>query len=194
MTLRFRACGPGCFVSPVDWTRGLATVTLRASAEGWTGGTTALTVAWPARAAPEMLLRAVRTMRRVKTFTLHEQVTSDTSQVLGQPTRLGLSGRKFLASEPYGSGLAPTVVVLGQSGRETTIALAYPGEGTYVRPPSMPTTRSCAKPCQHPITWSPEPSSTPRPTTDTTISTDQPAHKACAPTTTRNQVLRRDVR
>lgn len=133
MTLRFRACGPGCFVAPVDWTRGLATVTLRASAEGWTGGTTALTVAWPARAAPEILLRAVRTMRRVKTFTLHEQVTSDTSQGLGQPTRLGLSGRKFLASEPYGSGLAPTVVVLRQSGRETTIALAYPGEGTYVR-------------------------------------------------------------
>ena len=70
-------------------------------------------------------------MRRVPAFTLHEQVTSDTNQGLGTLSRLALSGPIFLSSEPYGCGIAPAVTILTKNRDETTLALAYPGEGVY---------------------------------------------------------------
>lgn len=130
--VKFRRCGDGCFVAPYSWPRGLNTVTLRAEAAGWPGGTTAVNVAWPPKPAPGRLKAAVAAMRKVRGFTLHEQVTSDTTQGLGSLRRLRMSGREFLDSEPYGSGLAPTVTLVRASKDESTLALAYPGEGTYV--------------------------------------------------------------
>lgn len=132
-SLRFRSCGTGCFVAPVKWRDGLNTATLRTSADQWQGGTTAVVVAWPPRPAPKLLSATVRAMRRVGSFTLQEQVTSNTEQGAGEPYQFNLAGREFLDTEPYGSGAAPTVVVLGKRNDETTLALAYPGEGTYVR-------------------------------------------------------------
>ena len=131
LKLRFRRCGTGCFVAPVQWPIGLNTVTFKANADAWSGGTTALNIAWPAVPASGQLKSVVQTMRRVPAFTLHEQVTSDTNQGLGTLSRLGLTGTRFLASEPYGSGIAPTVTVLTRNRDETTLALAYPGEGVY---------------------------------------------------------------
>ena len=64
---------------------------------------------------------------------MHEQVTSDTNTGLGNPATFLMSGRRYLTIGPYGSGVAPTVVVLDRKPGETTLALAYPGEGTYVR-------------------------------------------------------------
>jgi len=61
------------------------------------------------------------------------QVTSDTNAGLGLQRRLEMSGRKYLGVGPYGSGVAPSVVVLSRSPSETTLALGYPGEGTYIR-------------------------------------------------------------
>lgn len=43
-----------------------------------------------------------------------------------------LTGTEFLASEPYGSGIASSVTLVNKTAAETTLALAYPGEGTYV--------------------------------------------------------------
>jgi copper transport protein len=129
--LRFRRCGTGCFVAPVEWPDGMSTVTVKASADAWPGGTTALTIAWPPTPAPAQLKSTVQTMRRVPAFTLHEQVTSDTNQGLGTVTRLALTGPRFLSTEPYGSGIAPTVTVLTKNREETRLALAYPGEGIY---------------------------------------------------------------
>lgn len=132
-SVRFRVCGSGCFVAPVHWAEGSSTVTLRASATGWTGGTTSVTVAWPPKPGADLLRASVRAMRRAGPFTLHEQVTSNTRQGVGAPSQFRLTGRKFLDAEPYGSGVAPIVVVLSQDPHETTLALAYPGEGDYVR-------------------------------------------------------------
>jgi copper transport protein len=129
--LRFRRCGTECFVAPVEWPDGISTLTVKASADAWPGGTTALTIAWPPTAAPAQLKSTVQTMRRVPAFTLHEQVTSDTNQGLGTVTRLALTGPRFLSTEPYGSGIAPTVTVLTKNREETRLALAYPGEGIY---------------------------------------------------------------
>ena len=129
--LRFRRCGTGCFVAPAEWPQGMTTVTLKANADAWPGGTTALNIAWPPTPAPAQLKSMVRAMRRVAAFTLHEQVTSDTNQGLGTLSQLALTGPAFLDSEPYGSGIAPTVTVLTKDRGETTLALAYPGEGVY---------------------------------------------------------------
>jgi copper transport protein len=106
-------------------------VTLKANADAWAGGTTALNIAWPPTPAPAQLTSTVKAMRRVPAFTLHEQVTSDTNLGLGTVTRLALTGPRFLSSEPYGSGIAPTVTVSTKNRDETTLALAYPGEGIY---------------------------------------------------------------
>lgn len=131
-TVRFRRCGEGCFVAPFAWASGLNTVTLRATAAGWPGGTTALNVAWPPKPAADRLKAAVTAMRKVRRFTLHEQVTSDTTRGPGTLRKLAMSGRDFLDSEPYSSGVAPVATLAYAGKNQTTLALAYPGEGTYV--------------------------------------------------------------
>lgn len=133
VTLEFRRCGTGCFVAPVAWTRGDHTVTLVASSQHFEGGTAALPVVWPARQRPASLQGVVRAMGGVPRLVVHEQVTSDTNAGLGFQRRLEMSGRKYLGVGPYGSGVAPSVVVLSRSPSETTLALGYPGEGTYIR-------------------------------------------------------------
>lgn len=131
--LSFRACGAGCFVAPTQWTQGSSTLTLKASSDRWQGGSTAIPISWPGRPAPGRLRHIVTTMRRVPAFTLHEQVTSNTNQGAGRLNQLPMSGEDFLSRESYGSGVAPTVVLLEERAGETTLALAYPAEGTYVR-------------------------------------------------------------
>lgn len=133
--VRLRRCGVGCFVAPIDWQRGQHTITLKADSPEWEGGATALSVAWPARQATALLRRTVRIMSEIPDLTLYEQVTSNTDAGLGEEVRLNLTGRALLDSDPYGSGVAPTVVVLDRDEKtgETVMALAYPGEGTYVR-------------------------------------------------------------
>lgn len=130
-----RCCGPGCFVAAVDWQRGQNTVTFKADSADFPGGTTAVTVAWPPRQAPALLRRTVRIMKAIPELTLYERVTSNTNTGLGNGVRLQVTGQELLDSDPYGSGVAPTVVVIDRDNHtgETVMALAYPGEGTYVR-------------------------------------------------------------
>lgn len=134
--LAFRACGAGCFVAPTTWMSGLNTVTLEAVDEtdggSLAGGTTAVNVAWPPRPAPEQLKRVVAAMRQVGQFTLYEQVTSDTTDGLGIQRRLRLTGRAFLESDPFGSGVAPVATLMTRSEDESTLAVAYPAEGIYI--------------------------------------------------------------
>ncbi|NYI77065.1 copper resistance protein CopC [Nocardioides panzhihuensis] len=132
--LRLRRCGTGCFVAPMQWQRGRTTITLKATSSDFRGGTTALTVAWPAKQATQLLKQTVRVMQQVPALVLYEQVTSDTNGASGIETRIPMSGQELVDSDPYGSGIAPTVVLLGHDPDtgETELALAYPGEGTYV--------------------------------------------------------------
>lgn len=131
--LHFRRCGTGCFVAPVQWNPGTSTVTLDPDSERFEGGKTALTIVWPVDPSPELLHSMRRAMLAVPRVSVHEQVTSNTNTGLGDPATFVMSGRRYLTIGPYGSGVAATVVVLDRKQDETTLALAYPGEGTYVR-------------------------------------------------------------
>lgn len=131
--LRFRRCGTGCFVAPVEWGRGTSTVTLDVQSERFAGGEAALSIAWPAEPSPRLLSEVQRAMLAVPRVSVHEQVTSDTKAGLGDRATFVMSGRRYLTIGPYGSGVATTVVILDRKPGETTLALAYPGEGTYVR-------------------------------------------------------------
>lgn len=131
--LRFRRCGVGCFVAPVEWAPGASTLTVDTGSERFAGGNAALTVAWPAASRPQLLRSVRKAMLAVPRLVVHEQVTSNTNAGLGDPAEFSMSGRRYLSIGPYGSGVAPTVVVLDRRAGETTLALAYPGEGTYVR-------------------------------------------------------------
>jgi copper transport protein len=105
--LPVRGCGQGCVVAPARWARGDNRLTIRATASGWTGGTTSLDVPWPPVSAALVLRRALAAMRQVPAMTVYEQVTSDTALGRGTTNAIGASGRQFLASEPYAGGVVP---------------------------------------------------------------------------------------
>lgn len=67
-------------------------------------------------------------MKATPDFTLHELVTSNTALGLGNLKQLPLTGKEFLASEPYGSGTAPVTTRLPDDNGHRRIALAYPTE------------------------------------------------------------------
>ncbi|PXY17574.1 copper resistance protein CopC [Prauserella flavalba] len=131
--LTFRACGEGCFTTPVDWRAGENVVTLRAGADGWRGGVVALVVPWPAQRAATELARVVKVMRAIDGFTVYEAVTSDTTQRLPAPQRLDLAGEFFMAQEPYASGVAPLAVRIARDGEPVQLALGFPAASTTVR-------------------------------------------------------------
>ncbi|MFF8904803.1 copper resistance CopC/CopD family protein [Streptomyces olivaceoviridis] len=127
-TVALRGCGDGCFYAPVAWKNGANLLTVRAAAKDWGGGKETLRVTWPARPDTQLLTRVVKAMRAVKTFTLHEQVASDTAGTAIAPTRLELSGGHFVDSEPYATGQAAQTSRFTDAEGHTVLALGYPGE------------------------------------------------------------------
>jgi copper transport protein len=108
--LPVRRCGVGCFVAAARWSDGTSQLTLHPSATGWADTAVAFPLTWPPPPADTAALRRlIAAMTKVKHFTLYERVTSDTTQGPGALHRIVLDGRRFLASEPYGSGNAPIV-------------------------------------------------------------------------------------
>ncbi|MFF5757411.1 copper resistance CopC/CopD family protein [Streptomyces longwoodensis] len=131
--LRLRGCGTGCFYTPVAWKQGTSRLTLTASAgEEWAGGRAGLAITWPPRSDTGLLRETVAAMKKVSGFTLHELVTSNTARGLGDLNKLPLTGREFLASEPYGSGTAPVITRLPDENGHRRLALAYPAEHTQL--------------------------------------------------------------
>ncbi|MFF4567287.1 copper resistance protein CopC [Streptomyces sp. NPDC001435] len=127
-TVSLRGCGDGCFYAPVIWKKGANLLTVRASAKGWGGGRETLRVMWPVRPGAAQLVRTVKAMRAVKKFTLHELVASDTARATIAPTRLELSGGRFVDSEPYAKGQATQTSRFTDAEGHTVLALGYPGE------------------------------------------------------------------
>jgi copper transport protein len=131
--LAVRGCGPGCFVAPARWALGDNLLTIQAAASGWTGGTTSLDVPWPPAADAKLLRRAVAAMRRVPAMTVYEQVTSDTTVGRGTTHSIGISGREFLAGEPYAGGVAPVADLVTGSGGQQGLLLGFPGAGVWAQ-------------------------------------------------------------
>ena len=125
-TLSVRGCGPGCMVAPARWARGDNLLTIRAAASGWTGGTTSLDVPWPPAAGEPALRRALAAMRQVPALTVYEQVTSNTALGRGTMQAIGISGRQFLDSEPYASGLVPVADLVRGSRGQQVLLLGFP--------------------------------------------------------------------
>lgn len=127
--LTWRGCGPGCFVAPVTWAGGVNQVSLRARAERWAGGAVTLPLPWPARPGQQALRRVVEAMSKVRSFVLYERVTSDSRRGPGNVMRLPLNGADFLASEPYGSGIASQAAVVRRApDGGVTLRVGFPAE------------------------------------------------------------------
>jgi copper transport protein len=131
--LELRSCGVGCYLGTPTWVPGDNTVTLRATATGWRGGTATLLVGWPIRPATDLLPPIVATMRGIPHFILHEQVTSNTAHGYGPVERLTVNGRRFLRTEPYAAGVAPTAALISRTADQTTLSLGYPGDGVAIQ-------------------------------------------------------------
>jgi copper transport protein len=130
-TLPVRGCGLGCFVAPARWGRGHNLLTIQAAAAGWTGGTTSLDVAWPPAPGERLLRRALAAMRQVPKMTVYERVTSDTALGAGAMHAIGISGRQFLAGEPYAGGVVPAADLVKGSTGQQVLLLGFPVDGIW---------------------------------------------------------------
>ncbi len=131
--LPVRGCGQGCVVAPARWARGDNLLTIRAAASGWTGGNASLEVPWPPAAGTDVLRRALAAMSQVPAMTVYEQVTSDTALGAGATHAIGVSGRQFLAGEPYAGGVAPVADLVTGSGGQRMLLLGFPGDGIWAQ-------------------------------------------------------------
>ncbi|WP_326718719.1 copper resistance protein CopC/CopD [Streptomyces sp. NBC_00243] len=131
--LKLRGCGTGCFYTLLTWRKGTSHLTLTASAgEEWAGGRAGLAVTWPSRPDAALLRETVAAMKEAPRFMLHELVTSNTARGLGDLKQLPITGKEFLAAEPYGSGIAPVTTRLPDENGHRRLALAYPAEHTQL--------------------------------------------------------------
>ena len=126
-----RGCGLGCFVAPARWARGHNLLTIQAAAAGWTGGTTSVDVPWPPAPGVRLLRRALAAMRQVPKMTVYERVTSDTALGAGTMHAIGISGRQFLAGEPYAGGVVPAADLVRGSAGQQVLLLGFPGDGIW---------------------------------------------------------------
>jgi len=128
-----RGCGPGCFVAPARWARGDNLLTIQATASGWPGGTASLDVAWPPAPGGKLLRRALAAMRQIPTVTVYERVTSDTALGPGAPASAAVSGRAFIAQEPYSGGVVPVADLATGTGGQRLLLLGFPGDSIWAQ-------------------------------------------------------------
>lgn len=126
--LTFRSCGNGCFFTPVKWKNGSSQLTVSPKVDDWPTITTGLTVEWPARPVGDLLKQAISLMKTVPAFTLHERVTSNSSEGLGTPVAFQMSGTEFIDNALYSSGNVPAVVRLPDVDGNQRIAISYPSD------------------------------------------------------------------
>jgi copper transport protein len=124
--LTLTGCGNGCFYARPTWRDGDNVLTLRAGADGWAGGDTALIVSWPPRPGADDLAAAVAATRSAAVLTVYETVTSNTAVAAPAPDRLDTDAGFFLAQEPYADGTAPIAARTSPPGSPVRLALGYP--------------------------------------------------------------------
>ena len=126
--LKFRGCGSGCFAAPVNWKNGTSRLTLSPDAENWAAEQVGLSVPWPPFSADALLAEAVTAMQAEPALTLHERVTSDTTQGLGSLVSFDTSGDTLVKNALYASGVAPIASRLPDEDGHRILALSYPAE------------------------------------------------------------------
>lgn len=129
--LRWLGCGQGCFVTDVNWQRGVNHLSLHARASGWKGGNASFNIAWPPIPNATILPKVVKAMQNVKSLKLTQIMTSDTN--FGSFTSGAiLSGSQILHDEPNGLRNIGGVVVLNRSSTSTKIAFGSMAQGNFV--------------------------------------------------------------
>ncbi|WP_322770389.1 copper resistance CopC/CopD family protein, partial [Frankia sp. Cr1] len=123
-TLTVQRCGTGCYLAPVSWASPDSQLTLHTTADGWTGGTTTLTIPWPPASDATLLTQVIDTMRAVESLTLHETVTSNTAAAAPSGTDTPMSGERFLDVEPYGAAAPTDGTILSRRDGHTQLAFA----------------------------------------------------------------------
>lgn len=127
-----RSCGNGCFTIRFRLPEGTTRITAHVKAAGWEGGEARFAV--PAPLPPDRsgdLGRVIRAIRAVPLLTLVERVSSGPSSVAA-PAQYTLSGKAFLATEPFAGG-AVDVRLLGRGGGLRQLSFALPASNVWYR-------------------------------------------------------------
>jgi len=66
-------------------------------------------------------------------MTVYEQVTGNTALGRGETHPIGISGRQFLAGEPYAGGIAPVADLATGSGGQQILLLGFPGDSVWAQ-------------------------------------------------------------
>lgn len=127
-----RPCGAGCFDLHYRLRPGTTTLTVDVVIPHWPSGATRLRVPWPPISEqPELLTRVVRSMEQVPRVVVREHDSSGVGAV-ARPGTYRMSGRTFMAQEPYTAG-AVDVRPLEHRRPYRRIAFALPGSEIWVQ-------------------------------------------------------------
>ncbi len=125
-----RSCGPGCAELNRQWADGTTHVAAAVGGGAYEGGTAQLEIQWPpGPPADDLLAGAVAATRRLPQIEITESVRSGIEAVSG-PYTGALSGRAFVASQPYASG-AVDVHRLTDDGGMCVLSLLVPGSNIW---------------------------------------------------------------
>ncbi|QIY99080.2 CopD family protein [Streptomyces sp. S1D4-11] len=131
--LKLRGCGTGCFYTPLTWREGTSHLTLTASAgEEWAGGRAGLAITWPARPDAALLRGTVAAMKKAPASPCTNWSPATPRSASATSSNSPITGKEFLAAEPYGSGTAPVITRLPDDNGHRRLALAYPAEHTQL--------------------------------------------------------------
>lgn len=121
-----RPCGDGCSTLHIDLPVGETTLRAAAAADGWSGGTTELTLMWPPPSEqPELFEQMREAMRSAGSVRVQEAAGEDPPTGGGAP----MDGRSLVALMPWaGGGVTDVRPVPGQQGRFT---FYLPGSYTW---------------------------------------------------------------
>lgn len=127
-----RRCGAGCFDLHYRLRPGTTTLTVNVEIPRWPSGATRLRVPWPpVSEQPGLLTHVLRSMEHVPRVVVFEHDSSGAGAV-ARPGTYQMSGRTFIAQEPYTAG-AVDVRPLERRRPYRRIAFALPGSAIWVQ-------------------------------------------------------------
>ncbi len=128
ISLRPRDCGPGCWTMAYAWPSGATVLDLSVTSAQWGGGSLQTQVTWPPGPdRSQALAQVIAVMRAVPLVSVDERVTSGPGH--SAESTMPMSGRTFMAGEPYAAGVASDVHEAGPS----ALSFFLPGSSLWFR-------------------------------------------------------------
>jgi copper transport protein len=127
-----RSCGGGCFTIRYRLLPGATSISAHVSSSLWKGGKVSFRVPAPIPAeALAILTRVTQTMRKLRSFTLIERVSSG-PRARAAPRGYTLSGKQFMQSEVFGGG-GVDVREIARVGGLRELTFVVPGSKIWYR-------------------------------------------------------------